>query len=55
MDKLIDLRIQASLLRVDIRAAAASLRAKERQIRRLRASLVRCQKALIALRALLKP
>jgi hypothetical protein len=53
MDKLIDLQIQASVLRGEIRAARAALRAHERRALALRASLGQCQRALIALRALL--
>jgi hypothetical protein len=53
MDKLIALRIQASLLRIEIRSASALLRAHERQALKLRSSLERCEHALVTLRALL--
>ena len=53
MDKLTDLRIQASLLRVDIRSARESLRRHERHIERLRYSLRACENALVAVQTAL--
>jgi len=55
MDKPTNLQIQASVLRADIRAARAALRAHERRALALRSSLRRCQQVLTKLRTLLAP
>lgn len=46
MSKLIDIRIQASLLRIEVRAAHEALRAHELKARRLRLSVRRREKSL---------
>lgn len=54
MDKFADLRMQANLLRVDIRAARTFLRRHEQHAQRLRLALRQCEVALTAVHAALR-